>query len=492
MKKQRLSDIEKGGLVLGWSKNGKTAYYTDDDTHSVVIGATRSGKSRHVVLPSIGLMALAGESIIAVDPKAELYLYTNPFLKRLGYEVITIDFRNQNLGSRYNFLQPVLDAVDLDDIPLAVARARDIAQMLVPENNNINTDPLWPAGQRTMVTVAILAVCLEHEDPAHRNLANAYDFLGQMCRAVGPRGETALPLYLEGLPQDSPLRRAMAVAQIAPNKMRGSFDASALMSMTLFTDPAIHDMTSATDFDHMATGDRKRAIFLIVPDERSTYYPLVSLFVYEQYQALIQRADELGGRLPRRVNFVCDEFGNFTKINDMDKCITVGGGRGIRFHLFVQDTGQVYDKYGKEIGKTILYNCETWVYLATKNGDTLKELEEMLGKYTTKSPNLSGSTGGHSSAGYSFTGRSLLMPDEIRMIDRPYQLVIPKGRPCIMYAPDLSKTVFNGLYGLGDKAHNLKVMQYRQRARSPRSLSTSFWLGWKPYVAAAMQGIKTI
>ncbi|WP_185963277.1 type IV secretory system conjugative DNA transfer family protein, partial [Klebsiella pneumoniae] len=92
----------------------------------LIIGATRCGKSRHVVLPSIGLTAMAGESMIVVDPKSELYLYTRPFLEQLGYEVIAIDFKEPNRGNCYNFLQPVLDAVYLGDLPLAVSCAGDI------------------------------------------------------------------------------------------------------------------------------------------------------------------------------------------------------------------------------------------------------------------------------------------------------------------------------------------------------------------------------
>ena len=480
-----LADLKEGGFCLGWSRNLDRIYYNADDTHTVVIGATRSGKTRCVVLQTIGLMALAGESIIAADPKGELYGYTAPFLRRQGYEVITLDFKDQKRGNRYNFLQPVLDAVYMDDLGLAVSRARDIARMLVPDEGK-STDPIWIDGQRSAITMGILAVCLCHEDPEFQNLSNVYDFLARMCAPVGPKGEIALTEYLKELPENHPLFRAMAIAQIAPEKMRGSFYTSALSALDLFTDKYIHDMTKITDFDHMATGDRKRAIFIILPDERKTYHPIASLFIYEQYQLLVRRADELGGRLPRRVNFVLDEFGNFVKINDLDTMVTVGGGRGARFHFFLQDFNQMYDKYGEKLGRTILSNCETWVYLATQNTDTRKEISERLGRYTVKTPSLSGSTGGNSSASYSLTGRELLMPDEIGRLNRPWQLVMGRGAPAIMYAPDISKTVFNRLYGMGSKKHNRKLLIYRNREDRPeRIISVQFWPGWKKYVAAA-------
>lgn len=474
---------KSGGLVLGWSNNQKRLYVNGTDTHSLIIGTTRSGKTRHLVLPSIGLTALAGESMVITDPKSELYLYTKPFLERLGYEVIAIDFIHPERSTRYNFLQPVLDAVYMDNLSLAAQEARDIANLLVPDKDNTNTDPLWPNGERAILTVAILAACLQFEKPEWQNLSNAWHFIAHMCAPEGAKNEPALIAYLEALPGSSPLRRAMATAKISPEKMRGSFYGSALMTLDLFTDPGIHSMTAVTEFDHLTTGDRKRAIFIILPDAKSTYYPLASLFVFQQYQLLVRRADENGGRLPRRVEFILDEFGNFVKIPDMDKAITVGGGRGIRFHLVVQDDNQIYERYGERLGKTMMANCETWVYLKTDNSDTVETICKRLGKYTVKSPSLSASTGGSSSASYNLTGRDLLTPAELGRIRRPWQLVTSREDPVILYAPDISKTVFNTLYGMGNVEHNQRLRKYRDAQRPSRTPSVSYWDGYKAYTS---------
>lgn len=470
-----------GGPVLGWDKQCHRIYYNAEDTHSLIIGTTRCGKTRHMVLESIGLTGLAGESMVINDPKSELYLYTKPFLESLGYEVIAIDFIHPNMSQRYNYLQPVLDAVYMEDLSQAVQAAQDIAQLLVPDRENTNTDPLWPNGERAIITVAILAACILFDRPQWQNLANARHFIATMCAPQGPNGEVPLIPYLERLPPDSPLRSALDIAKISPSKMRGSFYTSALTTLRLFTDPGIHAMTAVTEFDHLATGDRKRAIFIILPDEKSTYYPLASLFVFQQYQLLVRRADENGGRLPRRVEFFLDEFGNFVKIPDMDKAITVGGGRGIRFNLVVQDDNQVYDRYGERIGKTMLSNCETWIYLRSDNDDTLKNLTGRLDKYTIKSPNLSASTGGQSSASFTLSGRDLLTVAELKRIDRPWQLVMSRKDPVIMYAPDISKTIFNRLFGMGDRLHNQYLRVYRNSLRPQRQPSVSFWDGYKRY-----------
>ena len=471
-----------GGLVLGWSKNKKRIYANTDDTHSNIIGSTRSGKTRHLILQSIGLTALAGESILATDPKAELYLYTSTFLKRLSYEVIALDFKDPQRSSRYNFLQPVLDAVYMGELAKAVTWAQDISTLLVPDKEGSNTDPLWPKGERAIITVAILAVCILIDKPQWQNLANARHFIAKMC-VPGPKGEPApIVRYLNNLPDESPMRTALDIAKIAPEKMQCSFYASALTTLSLFADPHIHAMTSYTDFDHLATGDRKRAIFIILPDEQSAYYPMASLFISQQYQLLVQRADQNGGRLPRRVEFFCDEFGNFSKIPDFDKAITVGGGRGCRFHLVTQDNGQILAKYGDKLGGTIISNCETWVYLRTENKNTISDIVEKLGKYTIKAPSQSASSGGQSSSSYNFTGRDLLTAAEVRRIRRPWQLVMCQGENAMMYAPDISKTFFNTLYGMGGKKHNQKLQKYRQEQRPARPASVSYWDGYRAYI----------
>ena len=99
------------GLYLGWDRRSNDYFVNDEDTHSLIIGATRCGKTRCNVLQTVVLQALAGESIVAVDPKGELYGYTCELLRTLDYEVVCIDFKNPARSSRFNFLQPVLDAV---------------------------------------------------------------------------------------------------------------------------------------------------------------------------------------------------------------------------------------------------------------------------------------------------------------------------------------------------------------------------------------------
>lgn len=474
MKNEDLSDLRHGGILLSWDKKQKNVYLQTEDTHTLIIGATRSGKTRTVVLPSIVTLALAGENLICNDPKGELYGYTYPLLQRLGYEVITIDFKNPERSDRYNFLQPVLDAAVEGNIPMAVSRARDISQMLVPDEGR-QTDPIWLDGERSILTTAILAVVLECKDPRCQNMANVRHWIAELCTPIPGTEQIPLADYLDKLPPSSPLKLAMAIAAIAPHKMRGSFYTSALATLDLFQDPNIHAMSALTEFDHMATGEKKRAIFLILPDERSAYYPLAALFTYEQYQMLVQYADERGGRLPRRCNFLLDEFGNFVRIPDFDKFVTVGGGRGIRFHLFLQSLSQLDHRYGKELAGTIRSNCETWIYIFTRDLDTMQIICKTLGTYTIKAPSVSGSTGGNNTASFNLASRDLLTVDELRKLTRPYQLILSRHDPAVGYAPDISKTIFNRLLGMGSPDHNRNLLLYRLTARPVRLAEVYDW-----------------
>ena len=483
MKADDLKHLDRGGLAIGMTPDGKRTYYVPDDTHSLTIGATRSGKSRCLVLPSIGLTAMAGESMVLVDMKGELYTDTRYFLEAMGYEVIALDFAKPQFSDRYNFLQPCIDALNCGETAKAVTAARDMATMLVPDNNT--NERIWVDGERSILTTSsLICACDNITQPQFQNLANVQQFITYMAQPVGRNGTVPLNIYLDMLPETHPARLSMGISQIAPSKMRGSFYTSALSTLDLFTDPLIYAMTASTDFDPELTGVRKRAIFLILPDYKKTYHALAALFVYQQYQILAEYADHHGNRLPRRVHFFCDEFGNFVKIPNFDTLMTVSGGRGIRWHLFVQAIEQLDEKYGDKVGKTIRANAETWVYLQSDSDTTRKEISERLGNYTVKSPSLSGSSTGQSSASYNLTGRPLMRPEEIHQhIKRPYQLVMTRNAPAIMYAPDLSKTVWNAAYGMGDPAHNQKMTMLRDADRVEQYTGEQeFWGIWRLYI----------
>jgi len=481
--------FKSGGLVVGYEKVGKNVekiYTVDSNVHSLTVGATRSGKTRTIVLQTIGSLGLAKESMIISDPKGELYQYTAPFLEKLGYKVRVIDFKDPTKSDSYNYLQPVIDAVNNGDYRKAEEMTWDITQALVG-NEDSKTERIWRDGEMSIIAGSIMTVVYENIDsPQYQNLSNVYSFIAEMCKTVD--GEMPINSYISSLPETHPASRIFSVACIAPEKTRGSFFTSALTTLKLFTSNSIYNMTCKSDIDIRKTGFEPTAIFIILPDERPTYYTLASLLVNQQYVSLVEEADKRGGELKVRTNFVLDEFGNFTAIPGFANMLTVGGGRKIRFNIFLQSFSQLDSKYSKEVASNILDNCQTWIYLKTANIETANMIMKKLGNYTTSSSSESVSFSkmnktNNDSQSRNLISRALLTEDEIIRIERPYVLIINTGNyPALVKIPDLSKWYFNKLFGLGDMEHNRKVREERQNARPIKpQQEVELWGIWFQY-----------
>ena len=257
----------------------------------LLFGATRSGKTRSIVLQTIGNLGLAGESMILSDPKGELFNYTSDYLKELGYEIV------------------VIDAVKAQDYRKAEEYAWDITTSLVG-NEDSKMERIWKDGEMSVIAGTIMTVVYENmEHPEFQNLSNVYSFISEMCRTEN--GIMPINNYIKNLDETNPASRIFNIARIAPEKTRGSFFTAALTTLKLFTSDSIYGMTCESDFSLKDTGRKKRAIYIILPDERTTYYSLASLFVNQQYTSLVEVADSRGGELENRTNFILDEFRKF-------------------------------------------------------------------------------------------------------------------------------------------------------------------------------------
>lgn len=479
--------FNSGGIIVGYEKNKKNEniYYIDDNIHSLVVGATRSGKTRSIVLQTVGNLGLAGESMIISDPKAEIFHYTSKFLEDLGYEIITLDFKNPTKSTRYNFLQPVIDAVNREDYRKAEEYAWDITQSLVG-NEDSKMEKIWRDGEMSVIAGAIMSVVFDNrEHPEYQNLTNVFSFISEMCKTVGQ--QMPINKYIENLPPEHPASTIFNIARIAPEKTRGSFFTSALTTLRLFTSKSIYGMTCKSDFSLKQAGEKKTVTYIILPDEKTTYYSLASLFVYQNYVSLVESADDRGGELKVRVNYILDEFGNFTTIPAFSNMLTVAGGRRIRFNLFLQSFSQLENKYGKDIAENIRDNCQTWIYLKTASNETASIIAKKLGSYTTSSYSRSSSyskyQNGSNSESMNLISRNLLTEDEILRIERPYVLIIQTGIfPIITKLPDISKWRFNTLFGMGDQEHNRKLRFEREGKRPIKEIEDiKLWGIWNMY-----------
>ena len=350
-----------------------------------------------------------------------------------------------------------------------------------------------------VIVASILAVVYDNrDDPQYQNLTNVYEFISNMSKPAPGEKEIRYTKYLRTLPDNHPARQTMAIAQVAPDKMGASFYTQALTTLRLFANPNTYRITSASDFNMTCFGtEPKHALFFILPDERRTFYPIVTILVVQQYEQLVVAAKQSGNRLKYRVNYVLDEFGNFSKINEFETKLTVARGYGIRWNLFLQSFSQLTLVYGKEIADIAKGNCRYWLYLQTNDMETNKEISEMLGKYTTSTYSLGSSMQKYStpssSANISLSERSLLTPDEIRSFERPYALLISPDLPAVMRSPDISEWLFNRMLGLGSKQHNTDLIMQDEENRPAFSgkVQIKLWKPWERLEEQPPAGVRT-
>lgn len=190
--KEQPLPFSQGGIVVGMNKlRGKERIYCiQDDVHTLCLGATRSGKSRTVVLQSICTLGLAGESLVISDPKAELYHYTHEFLQKLNYDVYALDFRTPEKSHHYNLLQPIIDAALRGDQEQAEMLAWDMTNVLVGKSQG---EKIWTNGEMSVIAATILSVVWDNaKRPEYQNLTNVYWFLAEMNRQIGNNANAGL------------------------------------------------------------------------------------------------------------------------------------------------------------------------------------------------------------------------------------------------------------------------------------------------------------
>lgn len=500
--------IPAGGLVIGKEDIKKSffsrkikekIYLITKDLHALIIGATRSGKTRNVVIETITMLILAGENVFIPDLKGEIRDYTEDTAKRCGYETICINFINPYESDRKNFLEPIVQALRRKDISRAIEETWSLVSQLVGEPPE-HGDKLWNDGEAATLAASIMAVCYDNQDhPEYQNLTNVFYFITEMCSEY--RGALPLQFYIDSLPEDHPAKILLAATKVAAMRTRSSFYVSAIMTLKLLTIPAINQMTNASDFDieKLIEEGKKVIVYLCLPARDKTYFPLASLVLRQLSDLIDYAADEkYGGRVPVRWNFVDDELGNFTKITNIRQQTSFGTGKGIRHFMFIQSYAQLDDVYGEKVSQIIQDNADIKIYLRSPNPTTKKKISEDLGNYTTRSYSKSNNTpsgtfrnGGSDGESSNLMGRPLLYPDEVGKLQRPYSLVMSDSDPAIMYAPDLSQYAMNEFLGMGDEEHNNRLRQKKaeehkknERPHNSKMELWGIWNVWKRHIDA--------
>jgi type IV secretion system protein VirD4 len=456
-KKDQPKPSNPSGILVGQAGLGDS-WVLDGDQHTLLIGSPGSGKTRGVILETVGIIGSAGkESMVLADPKDELYRHAASWLRSQGYEIVRIDYREPSRGNRSDPMADVTKAIEAGRMDRAAALARDIGHLMTYSTSEYRgTDPVWPQSTEALITSLILAIAqgtppeggLKLREPPwtwptddQKHLSSVYASL-----LSGGPGGSRLDAWIMQFPPDHPVYESYGPVRLAVEKTRASILVGAAAALSLWSDTEIKWMTAVQDHDLAAPGKRPTAVFLVIPDEVKTRYPLATLYIKQTLQALIKLADENRGQLPVPVNFLLDEFGNLPQIRDFDTTVTAVRSRGIRLLLAVQDLQQLKHHY-PEADHTIRGACDTWIYLKSGDPETTKEISNRCGFYTTTGETYSmpkvywtsSEVPGHATNSTSLISRALVTPDEVSRWPEHQSLVLQaRHNPAKLPLPDLS------------------------------------------------------
>ena len=333
--------------------------------------------------------------MVISDPKAEIYTRTATYLKENGYEVKVLNLREPQYGTAWNPLSIPYYFFKNGNIDKAYEFANDIAINLTNQDKS-QKEAFWDNSAGSFLFGLILLLfkyCNEFgEDPKSVNIANIIKLRNAICS--GSNGRIAgNPLWK--FAKEDPFIAAALIGTIeTANDTRAGILSVFDQKMRAFSiQPSLLDMLSYNDIDYTLLTNKPTAIFLILPDEKTSYHGLVSLFVKQSYEFLINMAqDKLNKKedLGIRINYILDEFSSLPTISDFSAMITAARSRNIRFNLFLQSKHQLRLRYGKD-SDTILSNCENWIFLTSRELEFLKEISELCGECggTQKKPILS-------------------------------------------------------------------------------------------------------
>lgn len=379
---------EHAGIVV--INDGKKLWVDDGEAHSLILGATGSGKTQCVVFPMIKVLAKAGESMILTDPKGELYEETGELLREKGYNIILLNFRDPQKGNAWNPMTLPYRLYQEGNTDKAVELLDDLALNILYDEKNTG-DPFWEKSGADYFSGLALGLFEDAtEEQVNLNSMNLMSSLGEE-RFGGPNNN-----YIkEYFNMKDPSRPAYVNASgtvYAPEDTKGGVLSTFKQKVKLFSSrDNLSEMLSYSDFDMKEIGRKKTAVFMIVQDEKKTLHPLATIFIKQCYETLIDVAQEAGGHLPYRTNFILDEFANMPPLKDVTTMVTAARSRHIRFNFIIQNFAQLTKVYGKEDAETIKGNCNI-LYLISSELQALEELSKMCGEVKSKEKEKTSST----------------------------------------------------------------------------------------------------
>ena len=412
------------------------------DTHKhrrclniLVVGGSGAGKSRGFALPNIMQCCC---SMVITDPKAELLRKTGGLLEKKGYEVRVFDLINPDTSFCYNPFEYVHDDKDV------LRLISNLIQNTTPKGSQ-SSDPFWEKSE-TALLQALMLYLLHEAPPEEQNFAMIMEMLGSaQVKEEDEDYESPLDILFDRLEMRDPDSIAVKQYHIykqAAGKTAKSILISVGVRLAAFNLPQIAKLTNTDELDLSSMGERKVAIFCCIPDADTSLNYLVGMIYSQLFQTLYYMADRVhGGALPVPVNCIMDEFPNVSLPNEFEKILATCRSRSIYCSIIIQNMSQLKALF-KDSWESLVGNCDEFLYLGGNEKETHKYVSELLGKETIDT-NTYGQTKGKSgsySTNFQQSGRELLQPDEVRMLDNQNALLFIRGeRPILDAKYDLMK-----------------------------------------------------
>ena len=412
------------------------------DTHKhrrclniLVVGGSGAGKSRGFALPNIMQCCC---SMVITDPKAELLRKTGGLLEKKGYEVRVFDLINPDTSFCYNPFEYVHDDKDV------LRLISNLIQNTTPKGSQ-SSDPFWEKSE-TALLQALMLYLLHEAPPEEQNFAMIMEMLGSaQVKEEDEDYESPLDILFDRLEMRDPDSIAVKQYHIykqAAGKTAKSILISVGVRLAAFNLPQIDKLTNTDELDLSSMGEKKVALFCCIPDADTSLNYLVGMIYSQLFQTLYYMADRVhGGALPVPVNCIMDEFPNVSLPNEFEKILATCRSRSIYCSIIIQNMSQLKALF-KDSWESLVGNCDEFLYLGGNEKETHKYVSELLGKETIDT-NTYGQTKGKSgsySTNFQQSGRELLQPDEVRMLDNQNALLFIRGeRPILDAKYDLMK-----------------------------------------------------
>ena len=388
----------------------------------LVIGGSGAGKTRFFVKPNV--MQAAECSMVILDPKGEILRDTGQLLLEKGYSLKVLDLISMEKSHCYNPFVYLRDDNDVQRL------ATNLFKSTTPKGAQ-SSDPFWDTAAQ-MLLLALMFYLKYEAPPDEQNFA----MVMEMIRAGEVDEEDNAPSALDSLfsdlrktdPDHIALKYYDAYHSGAAKTLK-SIQITLAARLEKFNLESVEKLTITDELELNKLGEEKTALFAIIPDNDTSFNFLVSILYTQLFQQLFELADKkYGGSLPLHVQFLLDEFPNIAMPDDFQKILSTMRSRGVSVSIILQNLTQLKALYEKD-WESVVGNCDEFVYLGGNEQATHKYVSELIGKETIDTSTYGRSFGrnGNYSKNDQNTGRELMTPDEVRMLDNRYALLFIRG-----------------------------------------------------------------